>query len=413
MPYDAEPVSELKRRTVLGAIGVGAVVGGLRALRYFQRQRGPRPLSPNAREILERCWEGIDPKRQLDAHVHLVGLGAGGTGCYLNPVMRQKVRHPMLAFELFSYERAGGIEDDSKADQQYADTLVRYMRASEMRGRCLLLAFDEVYDEDGVRHREDAEFFTPNDYVLDMASRYPDCFVPAASIHPYRKDCLEELNRVAQRGAAAVKWLPNAQRIDPASPRCDPFFERLVALNIPLLSHAGEESAVQSAGAQQLGNPLRFRRALDHGVKVILAHCASLGTSPDLDAPGQPERPNLELFLRLMAEPRYVGRLFGDVSALAQVNRCRQGLKAVLAHPELHERLINGSDYPLPGINFLVSTTELEALGYLTGQERSALDELHGRNPLAFDFALKRCVALGKTRLPPSVFMTRPELFHA
>jgi predicted TIM-barrel fold metal-dependent hydrolase len=393
------------------------VVGGLRLWRFLGRRRAEAPLSERARELLARVWEGIDPARQLDSHVHLVGVGAGGTGCYVNPRMRQKLRHPMLAAELFSYERAGGIDDDAQADQQYAQTLLRYVRSPEMRGRCLLLAFDEVYDEEGARHPEDTEFFTPNGYVLDMARKNPDCFLPAASIHPYRKDCLEELDRVAKLGAVAVKWLPNAQRIDPASSRCDPFFERLAALKLPLLSHAGEESAVQSAGAQQLGNPLRFRRALDHGVKVILAHCASLGTSPDLDAPGQPERSNLELFLRLMAEPRYSGRLFGDISALAQINRCRQGLKEVLAHADLHERLINGSDYPLPGINFLVSTAELEALGFLTGSDRVALDELHARNPLAFDFALKRCVKIrtpsGEMRFPASVFMSRQELFGA
>ena len=31
------------------------------------------------------------------------------------------------------------------------------------------------------------------------------------------------------------------------------------------------------------GNPLRLRRALDAGVRVVVAHCASMGQDRDLD----------------------------------------------------------------------------------------------------------------------------------
>jgi len=63
--------------------------------------------------------------------------------------------------------------------------------------------------------------------------------------------------------------------IDPASSRCDRFYEALVRTDTPLLTHAGEEAAVDSPAAQELGNPLRLRRALEHGVRVIVAHCAT------------------------------------------------------------------------------------------------------------------------------------------
>jgi hypothetical protein len=407
----------MKRRTLLGALGAGAVVaaGGCLVERLVRVPRSKEPLSEAARALLARAWEGIDVRKLLDAHVHLVGMGAGGTGCYVNPKMHAGLRHPMLAAEFFAYERAGGIRDESHADAQYKDALLALMRGPEMRGRCLLLAFDETYDEEGRRHPEDTEFYTPNAYVLQVARESPECFLPAASVHPYRPDCMEELTRAAQGGAVCVKWLPNAQRIDPASPKCDAFYEKMASLGLPLLSHAGEEAAVQSEGAQQLGNPLKFRRALDHGVKVILAHCASLGTNPDLDSPGAPPKPNLELFFRLMGEQRYRGHLFGDVSALTQVNRCEPGLREVLGRAELHERLINGSDYPLPAINALIRTGKLVSMGMLQESDRSPLDELYAHNPLAFDFALKRCLTLrterGELRFPPSVFMTRPELF--
>jgi mannonate dehydratase len=60
--------------------------------------------------------------------------------------------------------------------------------------------------------------------------------------------------------------------IDPSSPRCDAFYEAMARLNIPLLSHAGGEVALPSHVTQDVNNPLWLRRALDHGVRVIVAH---------------------------------------------------------------------------------------------------------------------------------------------
>ena len=94
--------------------------------------------------------------------------------------------------------------------------------------------------------------------------------------------------------------------MDPAAELCDPFYERMAALGLPLLVHCGSEHAVGGARTQELGNPLRLRRALEAGVRVIVAHCASTGDDEDLDAPpGRRTRlPSFELFLRLMADPR-------------------------------------------------------------------------------------------------------------
>lgn len=91
--------------------------------------------------------------------------------------------------------------------------------------------------------------------------------------------------------------------ITPDSPLCDRFYEALVKYDIPLLTHVGAEHAVKVPGGQRNENPLLFRRALDHGVRVIFAHCATLGESIDLDK-GKNAQPvaNLDLFARMMAE---------------------------------------------------------------------------------------------------------------
>ena len=200
--------------------------------------------------------------------------------------------------------------------------------------------------------------------------------------------------------------------IDPSDPRCDPFYQKMKQLDLILLSHGGEEKAVECQEDQRLGNPLLLRRALDHGVKVIVAHCAGLGDNQDLDTPDQKRVPNFDLFMRLMDEKRYEGLVFGEISAMTQFNRIGKPLTTILEREDLHERLLNGSDYPLPAINVLLRTRPLVKAGYINADERESLNEIYDYNPLLFDFVLKRTLKLPGTekRLPASVFMTNTEL---
>ena len=179
-----------------------------------------------------------------------------------------------------------------------------------------------------------------------------------------------------------------------------------------LLSHGGEEKAVEAEEDQKLGNPLLLRRPLDAGVKVIVAHCAGLGDNEDLDDSQHRRLPNFDLFLRLMADKRYEGLVFADISAMTQVNRCGNPLTTILKREDLHERLVNGSDYPLPAINALIRTRSLVKQGYITGEERACLNEIYDYNPLLFDFVLKRTMKLPgtQTRLPAAVFMNNAAL---
>jgi hypothetical protein len=178
---------------------------------------------------------------------------------------------------------------------------------------------------------------------------------------------------------------------------------------VVLLTHAGEEKAVAVKGAQALGNPLRLRRPLGLGVTVIVAHCASLGRNVDLDHPGTTAT-NFDLFLRLMAEPAYRGRLYGDLSAITQVNRLPRPLQTLLARPEFDGRLLNGSDYPLPGVDLVIWTRRRAQLGLITAGERRALNEIWKHNPLLFDFVLKRTLKDPKTgrHWPASIFQRGP-----
>jgi hypothetical protein len=183
-------------------------------------------------------------------------------------------------------------------------------------------------------------------------------------------------------------------------------------LDLILLSHGGEEKAVQAEEDQKLGNPLLLRRALDNGVTVIVAHCAGLGTNEDLDSPDRPQVHNFDLFMRLMDDTRYEGLVFGEISAMTQFNRLGKPLTTILEREDLHERLLNGSDYPLPAVNVLIRTRPLVKYGYITAAEADSLKQIYSYNPLLFDFVLKRAIKLPGTqrRLPARLFLTNAAL---
>jgi hypothetical protein len=182
-------------------------------------------------------------------------------------------------------------------------------------------------------------------------------------------------------------------------------------LDLILLSHGGEEKAVEAEEDQKLGNPLLLRRALDHGVKVIVAHCAGLGSNEDLDSKDRKVVDNFDLFLRLMDERRYEGVVVGEISAMTQFNRSGK-LRTLLAREDLHERLVNGSDYPLPAVNLLIRTRPLVKQGYINADEAASLKEIYDYNPLLFDFVLKRTLKLPGSfqRFPAAVFMVNSGL---
>lgn len=368
-------------------------------------------LSPDARKLIEQAYRGLRPGLLLDYHVHVVGLGTGGSGIEVNPAMRSWW-HPIRRLRFDIYKSAAGIQSLERADQDYARRLEALAAGFPAPGRYLLLPFDRHYNRNGTPNRDKTEFYVPNKYVFDLASRRPDLFKPAISVHPYRADAIATLEKWALRGGRIVKWLPNAMGIDPSDPKCDPFYDRMAELGLVLLSHAGEEKAVESEEDQELGNPLLLRRPLDRGVRVIAAHCASLGENPDLDDPQQPLASSFDLFLRLMEEERYKGLLFGDISALTQTNRMGRPLRTLLERTDLHPRLVNGSDYPLPAINALISTRRLQGAGYLDAEERSGLNEIYDYNPLLFDFVLKRLLKHPDTgqHFSASVFQAHPEL---
>ncbi len=408
-------MSRSTRRRLLGA---GALVLGgigLAAWRLWPEQGFVNPcraVLPEAladHEVVVSAWEGIDSARFWDSHAHLVGTGDSGSGIVLNPRMTSPLSALTFAQLLF-YLNAGCVHDaGDRVDLAYVERMHNLIDGMRPGCKLMLLAFEAHVDATGREVPERTMVYVPDRYAAEVARRHPRYFEWAASIHPYRADCVERLESAVRDGARAVKWLPPAMGIDPGAARCDRFYAALARLDIPLISHAGHEAAVDVGDLQALGNPLRLRRALDHGVRVVVAHCATLGEDRDLDrGPNGPVMPSFDLFARLMSEPRYERLLFADISAVTQRNRAAATLRAIIERTEWHARLLNGSDYPLPGVMPLITLDGLVRDGFVAPAVAEVLKRVREHNPLLFDFALKRHLRSGGKRLAAQMFETRP-----
>lgn len=401
------------RRRVLGLLAGGAALSAagwsLARPALVNSCRVAIPAALLDSPWLRQAWAGIDPFQVWDAHVHLAGLGDGGSGIEVGPQL-SSVLHPLHYAQRLFYMNAGCAHDaPGKVDAAYVARLLNLCDAMPTGFKVMLFAFERFHDSRGAAHPEHSAFYVPNAWAAKLAGDFPERFEWVASIHPYRSSALDALNKALAGGARAVKWLPAAMGMDPADARCAAFYRALAASGRPLIVHCGEEKAVKGSDTQAFGNPLRLRRALDAGVKVVVAHCASLGS--DLDDDGK-VRSSFDLFLQLMAEPRADNLLHGDISAITQRNRKPALIRTLLARQDLHARLVHGSDYPLPGILPLTSPSALARAGLLPVAAVSDLEILRQHNPLLFDFSLKRLLAWQGHSFAPMVFHSR-RLFAA
>lgn len=266
----------------------------------------------------------------IDAHVHLAALPEGDNGCYLSPRM---LRHPLLRF--LAWRLGLDLRNPTLANAVYLQRLRGELARSAKVQRAVLLGMDGVYDDKGTLDLGRTDFLISNRYVLEVAKRYPEEFLAGVSINPRRRDALNELDRCASAGAVLVKVLPNSQCFDPSESRHIPFYRALARYRMPLLSHVGYEFSLMGKD-QSAGDPARLRLALDEGVYVIAAHACSYGLLVR-----EPYFKVLKEFVR--AYPNF----YTDASALTLPNRSRM-LFLLRRCPELYDRLLFGTDYPLP-----------------------------------------------------------------
>lgn len=268
-------------------------------------------------------------KNLIDCHVHLAALPDGDNGCYISAKM---LKSALFRFLLWKHQLSPA--HPKEANRKYLDDLLIELRESRHVQKAVLLGMDGVYGTDGRLDKACTEFLISNDYVLNITRRYPNEFLAGVSINPQRRDATDEVHRCADAGATLVKVLPNAQQFNPADPRYKPFYRALAERRLPLLSHVGYEFSLIGKD-QSLGDPDRLRLALEEGATVIAAHACSYGLIL------------YEKFLPTFREfATRFPHFYTDISALTQPNRFMM-LLHLRRHPELHDRLLFGTDYPL------------------------------------------------------------------
>ncbi len=265
----------------------------------------------------------------VDMHVHLVGNGSAGTGCTL----RLTGYRPLMSS---LYERHVGLPAGSfkgDLDRLYARHLVRLVRRSSLAAACLF-AQDGVYDAGGRPLPNRTTFTVPNDWVFRVC-RADSRLLPVISIHPARRDAMDELERCLEAGAVMLKLLPNCNNVDCNDRRLAPFWKRMAEARLPFIAHVGGENTLEVVN-RRFEDPRILRLPLECGVTVIAAHCAGNA---------KPLEPNYLGVLRRMMHDH--PRLYTDNSALN--SPIRSGLLGRVVEDDfLLSRMVHGSDFPVP-----------------------------------------------------------------
>lgn len=278
----------------------------------------------------------VGREEPIDMHVHLVGNGRQGSGCWLR--VRGWWHRPLAQFMLRQMGLGHTNLEAEDFDQLYVEHLLKLLQESSIK-KLVLLAQDEVYTATGEKMEGAGSFYVPNKYVLKLAREHPE-FLPAVSIHPARPDALEELERCLEGGAVMLKLLPNCHNVYCSDERYSKFWQRMAEAGLPLLAHTGGEHTVPVVNAAY-ADPRTLELPLECGVKVIAAHCA---TRSGLGDP--------EYFYTFCEMLERFPNLYGDTSALVSLNRCRQLTKCL--EPALAPRVLHGSDFPVPILGHLL-----------------------------------------------------------
>ena len=298
----------------------------------------------------------LDVNRVYDIHLHNLGYDEGN---YLNPKASVfGIAQSMDYFTFMVLRYAAGMSEPEGSTQEARKRLQLYaMHFPKLCG--IVLPIHKAILEDGTIDWENTGNYLKNRPALQTALSFQSSIselLPAASVHPFDSKWEEKLVAAHEKGIRLIKWMP-PQSIPPDSDLLDVYYEKLHQLGMTLIAHSGPEHAIPTNEGNlhwaDWGNPLRFRKALEKGVDVILAHCGHRELIPDLDREDDSQALGLDLFIRLAREAHqknlsgeWTGKLFGDLAAVTN-HYGPEFVKELLLHVnEDGIRFIYGSDYP-------------------------------------------------------------------
>jgi predicted TIM-barrel fold metal-dependent hydrolase len=292
----------------------------------------------------------------IDCHVHVAAttFPHGGTS------PRQLNTLPFR----FMRWRLGITGDDESKERQIEARLVETLHGTPELDAAVILALDAVYTDAGEIDPSRTHLHVSNDYVIELCKKHSKMLF-GASVHPFRKDAVAELERCINAGAVLMKWLPIVQGFSPADERCFPLYEVMAHHKLPLLSHTGGERTLIRLN-EEFAPPRLLEPALKWGVTVIAAHCGTRSSPFETD-----------YFDEFSSMVREHENLYGDTAALNLPTRMH-ALPRILKDDFVRSRIVHGSDWPVIAIPPL-----------------GALDLLREKNWLRRDVLIKQRLGFG------------------
>jgi hypothetical protein len=279
-------------------------------------------------EVLPRLGKNV-----VDLHTHVACLDEEQNKCYVHPDFKTKKMFGIInKFDVYMKSFGTNLDElRSRGDIVTVKNLSELIENSKFVKSAIALALDAVYDPLGHVDMERTQVRVSNQFIVNSIGEYKNLFF-GASVSPLRPDALARLEWVKKNGAVLNKWIPCIMGFSPAEERFRPFYKKLLELDLPLLSHTGEEHSFLWS-VQENCEPRHLELPLSMGVQVIAAHLGTRGSK------------NLAQMRQLFSKYK---NLWADNSSLTQINKFNH-IKLTLEE-NFTGRIVYGSDYPLIGV---------------------------------------------------------------
>jgi uncharacterized protein len=276
--------------------------------------------------------------KTIDIHTHL-----------LSPKVQFNRLYDRITTSFFG--RSLGVDPKMlrvKPYQTYVESMARSIQDSSHVEKACLFGVDVRLDEKGKEIDRDPTVCALSDDVVEVANRYPGQFIPFFSINPRRKDALDEIERQIGNGCKGAKFLQNYWGVDLNDERFIPYYEKLKQLGIPLIIHVGSEYSIDSFTEYEGTDMLRLPLAA--GVTVIAAHMGLGRINHKLrfwrNLSRNPDYFDQDYYLLLEMLEQHPN-LYADISAILAPMRAR-ALRHLSQQAQVHEKILFGTDYPVP-----------------------------------------------------------------
>lgn len=244
------------------------------------------------------------------------------------------------------------FEVGAPLDEQVEAMYRKHLLADGPIDRYVLLAFDWYHDRQGRRLRLPettdefgSDIYSSNSFIRQLCRQNPERFLFGASVHPYRPQAIDCIDEVFAAGAVLLKWLPLHQNIDISDPRTVQVLRHCAEIGLPVLVHYNEEFTLTTNHPEWQGlcpalQVLKRLGQQGYMPTTIVAHVAT-----PVSAIG--DRVPFEQLIEAMLGDFYQAPLYADISALGTWGKAGF-LRELVQRPDLHSRLVFGSDFPVP-----------------------------------------------------------------